>query len=123
MHFIDAAALWVQSIEPQLKQLAWPEFCKMIHECLDRDQHRLLIRQTFHIHWETTVKEYVDRFAALIDQLKFYNPATDPLYLVTRFIDGLRDDVRAVVIMLAPQTLDTAYSLAVLQEKVAFGIS
>jgi len=51
----------------------------MIHECLDRDQHRLLIRQTFHIHWETTVKEYVDRFAALIDQLKFYNPATDPL--------------------------------------------
>lgn len=36
--------------------------------------------------------------------------------LTTRFIDGLRDDIRAVVLVHRPQDLDTASSLALLQE-------
>jgi hypothetical protein len=36
-----------------------------------------------------------------------------------RFVDGLRPDIRIVVAMQRPPNLDTAYSLALLQEEVA----
>lgn len=37
----------------------------------------------------------------------------------TRFVDGLRDDIRAVIVVQRPQNLDTTYTLALLQEEVA----
>jgi len=40
-------------------------------------------------------------------------------YFTTRFVDGLWDDIRMVVTLQRPSTLDTAYSLALLQEEVA----
>jgi hypothetical protein len=91
----------------------------MLHERFGRDQHQILIRRMFHIHQESTVLDYVERFSALIDQLKAYNPNIDMLYYTTRFVDGLRLDIRSVVVVQRPQTLDTAYTLALLQEEVA----
>lgn len=41
-----------------------------------------------------------------------------PSVITNRFIDGLKDDIRAVVIVHRPQDLDTASSLALLQEEV-----
>jgi hypothetical protein len=38
--------------------------------------------------------------------------------IISRFIDGLREDIRAVVILHRPPTLDSACSLALLQEEV-----
>lgn len=114
MHFIDAAARWVQSVEPQLRSMSWLIFCQLVHERFGQDQHQLLIRQLFHIRQDGTIKEYVDRFVELIDQLASYNTSTDALYYVTRFIDGLRDDICAVILGQCPQTLDTAYTLALL---------
>jgi hypothetical protein len=37
--------------------------------------------------------------------------------ITTRFIDGLRDDVKSVVIIQRPTNLDTAYALTILQEE------
>lgn len=41
------------------------------------------------------------------------------MYYTTRFIDGLREDIRAIVIVHRPSNLDSACSLALLQEEVA----
>lgn len=41
----------------------------MLHERFSHDQHQLLIRQMLHVKQESTVKDSVDRFAELIDQL------------------------------------------------------
>ncbi|CAD6263834.1 unnamed protein product [Miscanthus lutarioriparius] len=117
--FKDTAARWIQSIEPLLKSLDWPTFCRMLHERFGRDQHQILIRRMFHIHQESTVTDYVERFSELIDQLKAYNPNIDMLYYTTRFVDGLREDIRSVIVVQRPQNLDTAYTLALLQEEVA----
>jgi hypothetical protein len=89
----------------------------MIHERFSRDQHELLIRQLFHIRQTSTVQDYVDRFTALVDQLKSYNKNLDPLSVTCRFVDGLRLDIRAVVLVARPSTLDTACTLALLQEE------
>jgi hypothetical protein len=91
----------------------------MIHDRFSRDQHELILRQLFHIKQTSTVTEYVEKFTKLVDQLKSYNPNFDTLSLITRFVDGLRIDIRAVVLVARPSTLDTACTLALLQEEAA----
>jgi hypothetical protein len=118
MHFDGAASLWYQSIEDQVTEYSWPEFCALLLERFDRDQHEYLIRQLFHVHQTTTVAEYLSRFTQLADQLKAYNPKHDQLYFTMRFIDGLRPDIKSVVLLQRPKTLDTAATLALLQEEV-----
>lgn len=41
----------------------------------------------------------------------------DPALFPSRFVDGLKDEIRAVVIVYNPKDLDTAVSLAYLQEE------
>lgn len=82
----------------------------------------MLVCQMFHISQTTTVTDYVERFSTLFDQLKAYQPNPDYHYYTTCFVDGLRDDIRAVVTLKRPSSLDTAYCMALLQEEVADSI-
>jgi hypothetical protein len=52
-----------------------------------------------------------------VDDLKAYAKHHDPLYYTQRFIDGLRDEIKAVLLVHRPSTLDTACVLAQLQEE------
>jgi hypothetical protein len=117
MQFLGSAKRWVQSVTEELKSWTWSEFCQALHSRFDRDQHTLLLRQMNRIRQQTTVQDYVDRFAELVDQLKAYESPPSALHYVTRFIDGLKSDIRAVLLVHRPTTLDTAYTLATLQEE------
>jgi hypothetical protein len=117
MHFTGPAKRWLQSVESLLSTTDWTKLCSMLHECFSRDQHELLLRQHFNIRQSSTVSDYVDKYQALIEQLKAYNPNPDLLSFTTRFIDGLRDDIRVVVLVARPTILDVAYTLALLQEE------
>ena len=117
MHFTGAAKRWLQSIEHLLSSLDWTSFCSLLHERFSRDQHELLLRQLFNIRQTGSVSDYIDKFTELIDQLKSYNPNPDLLAYTTRFVDGLREDIRAVTLVARPTTLDSAYTLASLQEE------
>jgi hypothetical protein len=54
-----------------------------------------------------------------VDQLKAYSPKHDQLYFTMRFIDGLQPDIKSVVLLQMPKDLDTAATLALLQEEVS----
>ena len=87
-----------------------------------RDEHELLLRRLFQI-WQTgPVNEYINQFVALVDDLKAYTKHPDPLYYTQRFLDGLRDEIKAVLLVQRPSTLDTACVLAQLQEE-ALGLN
>ncbi|CAO2169811.1 unnamed protein product [Urochloa humidicola] len=118
LHLSDAAARWLQSVETKAKSSSWSEFCKMVLDRFGRDQHELLIRQMLHLRQTGLVKEYIEQFAALADQLAAYEPNADPLHSTMKFIDGLKDELRSAVLMQRPPDLDTAYVLAQLQEEV-----
>jgi hypothetical protein len=119
MHFMGAAARWLQSVEGQLSHLSWMDFCHMIQDRFGKDQHVVLIRQLFNIRQTSSVADYVDHFSQLVDQLHAYCSNSDPLYNIMRFVDGLRDDIRFVVMVQCPQDLDTAFVLAQLQEEAS----
>jgi len=109
MHLDGPAALWFQSIESQIPNCSWLRF--------DRDQKELLIRQLFHIRQTSSIADYVKQFSELIDQLSAYSSNTDPMYFTMRFIDGLRPDIKSIVLVMRPQTLDAASTIALLQEE------
>lgn len=64
-----------------------------------------------------SVGEYVERFDSIMHQLLAYERTAPPIYFVTKFMEGLREDIRSMVMMQRPQDLDTACSLAMLQEE------
>jgi len=111
-HFTSAAARWLQSVERSLPS-DWPTFCRLIHQRFSRDQHELLICRLYHIKQTSSVQDYTERFTELVEQLKVYTTA-DPLYYTTRFIDGLRHDIHAIVMVQRPSDLDAACTLALL---------
>jgi hypothetical protein len=112
-----AAGRWLQSVEPHLPSLLWVQFCHLVQDRFGREQHELVIRKLFHIRQTSTVQDYIDRFSELVDLLVTYEHTTDPLYYTMRFIDGLHDDIKSVILVQRPSTLDTACALALLQEE------
>jgi hypothetical protein len=117
MYLEGPVDLWYQSITPELTDASWETFCQLLDDRFDR-QHKLLLRQLFNIYQKTTVSAYVTKFSELVDQLKSYSPTNDSLYFTMRFIDGLKPEIKAVVLVQRPQIFDTACSLALLQEEV-----
>jgi hypothetical protein len=51
--------------------------------------------------------------------LQSYSKNIAPLYYTTRFIDGLRTDIKHVIVVQRPHNLDTACCLVLLQEETA----
>jgi len=114
MHLTGNAAFWAQSLEFSIRDLAWNDFCKLISDRFERDQHNQLLRQFFHIRQLDSVADYIEKFDSLVHQILAHDPKFNAATITHRFIDGLRDDIRAVVLVQRPGNLDTASSIAFL---------
>jgi hypothetical protein len=53
----------------------------------------------------------------LVDQLVAYKSNVNPLYYAMRFVDGLHDDIKSMVMTQRSATLDSACALALVQEE------
>jgi hypothetical protein len=62
------------------------------------------------------VADYQARFEQLAHSILLYNPSYDDVYFVTRFLRGLKEEIRASIILHRPPNLETAGTLALLQE-------
>jgi hypothetical protein len=52
-----------------------------------------------------------------VDQLTTYESEANSLYYATRFVDGLREEIRSMVMIQQPTTFDVACALALVQEE------
>ena len=123
MQFKGDAARWLSSVQHKFVRATWEEFCSAVVLRFGKNQHRTLVRKLYHLRQTGSVVEYVSAFSALMDQLTAYEPDPDMLHYTTRFIDGLKPDVRLIVAVQQPPDLDTAYTIALLQEEVGEGES
>jgi hypothetical protein len=64
------------------------------------------------------VPNYVGWFSSLVDQFFTYEASANPLYYAMRFVDGLKDDIKLMVMILWPSTLDSTCAVALVQEEV-----
>ncbi|XP_035816765.1 uncharacterized protein [Zea mays] len=118
MHFEGPALFWLESMEGRTREMNWGELCTALLTRFGRDQHNLLIRQFYHIFQTGSVSDYIEQFDLLLHQLLAHENHLTTTMVTARFVDGLKDELRAVVIIQRPADLDTTCSLALLQEEV-----
>lgn len=68
----------------------------------------MLIRQFYHIHQHASVSEYIDQFDHLLHQLLAHETQLTPAMITARFVDGLKDELKVVVIIQRHVNLDIA---------------
>jgi hypothetical protein len=116
MNFVGTATFWLQLVDNRLGEMSWEEFCGCLNVRFGRDQHSMLIRQFYHIHQTNSVSEYVEQFDVILHQLLAHEGQLTLAMITARFVDGLKEEVRSVVVIQRPNNLDVACSLALLQE-------
>jgi len=121
MNFGGSTAFWMQSKEADLRKCTWEDLCKAVTGRFERDQYNHIIRKFFHVKQSGSVVEYIEAFDELVHQLLAYDPCFSPTVITSRFVDGLKLSIKAVVLLHRPKDLDTASSLAILQEEVLLG--
>lgn len=122
LNFVGNAAFWLQSIRSQLIGITWSGLCELVCNRFTKDRHQALIRQWIRINQSGTVSEYVEKFDGLMHQLMAYDNTMLPDYFITKFVEGLRDDIRIVVMVQRPQDLDSACAIALFQEEAIEGV-
>jgi len=121
--FTGAAAQWLESFLTKSPHPSWSEFSQAVQARFCRNQHQILVRRMFHICQTATIYDYVQRFSDLLDKISAFEAHPDPVYYLTRFLDGLKPAVRVLVAIQQPKDLDTAFTLALLYEELGDGYS
>ncbi|CAD6267218.1 unnamed protein product [Miscanthus lutarioriparius] len=89
----------------------------MVMAKYDKDQYEILLRQLDSLKQSASVLEYQAEFEKLAHGVLLYNPAFDDTFFVTRFVSGLRDEIRSALLLHRPKDVDTASALVLIQEQ------
>lgn len=110
------AMLWLENAQIDLDNLGWSSFCSLVDEQFGLNEFNVLLRQLFHVRQTESVADYTNRFTETMHCLLAHSTTWDPALFHSRYVDGLKDEIRVVVTVHNPKDLDTAISLAYLQE-------
>lgn len=83
----------------------------------DKDQYQIVLRQLDSLKQTASVLEYQTEFKKLAHGVFLYNPAIDDTFFMTRFVGGLREDIRSPILLHRPKDVDTASALSLIQEQ------
>jgi hypothetical protein len=75
------------------------------------------MRQILNIRQTRIIVEYIEKFDDLRHHILLHDPSASDVFFVTRFIEGLKDDIRSVIAIHRPIGMDTVSSLAMMQEE------
>ena len=99
VHFTGEAALWLQWTNAHLTVASWSDFVRMVCEKFGRREFEQLLRQFSRLRQTGTVAEYAVQFNTAMNCLLAHHQSWDPWYFVTHFVDGLRHEIRVVVMV------------------------
>lgn len=117
MHFVGSADLWIHTVKNHLASMSWDAFTTSVCYRFDKDEHNHLLRAFFRIKQSTTVTEYIEQFSDILHQSLVHDPSLPSSVITNRFVDGLKKEICVVIMVHRPKDLDTASSLALLQEE------
>jgi hypothetical protein len=114
LNFWGVAVSWLQTVQRRGRITDWGTLCELVMAKFDGDQYQLLLNQFEQLHQIGFVQEYQEEFGKLAHGLLLYNNSYDETYFVTRFVAGLRDDIRRVIVLHRPKDVDATSALALL---------
>lgn len=99
LNFYASASIWLQSVQKKFSGFDWESFSSLLCTRFGRDRHKLLFRKFYTIRQTSSVADYIKCFELIINHLASYSDLIHPYNHLTHFVDGLRADIRAVVLV------------------------
>lgn len=116
LHFTGTAALWLQTYEELHCVESWPELVVAVHSKFGRDKYQQHLEELENFRQLGSVDEYHTKFEELMHKVLVYNKAFDETFFVTKFVGGLKNEIKAAIKLHKPRTVDTTFSLAKTQD-------
>jgi hypothetical protein len=116
LNFVGSAALWLQTVQLRGIFQNWEAMHTVVCAHFDKDQYPLHMKQLENLRQTGSVADYQAKFEQLAHSILLYNPAYDDVYFVTKFLSGLKEEIREPITLHRPPNLETAGTLALLQE-------
>ncbi|XP_066317156.1 uncharacterized protein [Miscanthus floridulus] len=95
----------------------WVQLCDLVMNRFDKNQYQLLLKRFEVLKQSGSVDDYQAEFEKLAQGILLYNSNYDDTYFVTRFVAGLKEEIRSVITLHRPKDVDTASALALHQEE------
>lgn len=97
MYMSDRAAHWYQSYKMTNIWHNWEQFREAVITEFEGNSRRDKMRDLLLLRQTNSVEEYKKKFDTLVYQIKLYDHSIGELMLVTRFVLGLKEELRAAV--------------------------
>lgn len=118
MYLREGAAHWYQSYKKLVGFHDWDRFCVDLLLEFECDNQRDKNRELLALKQTGSVMEYRRQFDLLVYQIRLYDPAFGGLMVVSHFVDGLKEELKAAVEIQMPTTVQQACLCAQVQEGV-----
>lgn len=118
IHLHGNAAHWYQAYKLTDAYADWPRFSATILQEFDTNVHRNCMRELLVLKQIGSVQEYRSLFNQLVYQVRLYEGSISETMLVTRFVLGLKEEIRQAVEMQLPQSVHMAAEYALVQEAI-----
>lgn len=125
IHFHGSAELWLQTYEAQHSDadIGWVGLCIAVDLKFGRDLYHNAMNDLLQIKQHADVQEYFDRFQTAMHKVIVHNKSLDDVFFVSKFLQGLKPDISAAIMLHKPRTVDAAPSLALMQAHILEGQS
>lgn len=116
LNFTGSAATRLKTVQLRGRFQSWKQLHEAVCAHFDRDLYPLQMKQLENLRQTGPVQEYHVKFEQLAHSILLYNPSYDDVYFVTKFLGGLKEEIRAPITLHRPKDLAEASTLALLQE-------
>ena len=116
MYLDGRAAHWFQAYKDSYGVLSWDQFQSAVLAEFDVTTHRDKITELLTLKQFATVAEYKQSFEQLVYSIRLYDKTISEPFLISQFVLGLKEELRAAVEIQLPDTVTKAATLAAIQE-------
>lgn len=117
MHLEGNAAKWWQAYKQNHAVPTWKDFCVLVQDKFGADDFRTALTELLNLKQTGTVEDYTIAFQSLQFDITMHNCHYDELFFATKYVEGLKDDIRAAVEPQVPVTVDRAAVIAKIQQR------
>lgn len=89
-----------------------------VNEKFGRDKYQQCLEELENHKQIGEVEEYYNRFEELMHKVLVHNRSYDETYFVTKFVGGLKSEIKMAIKLHRPRTVDVALSLAKTHEEL-----
>ncbi|KAJ4811165.1 polyprotein [Rhynchospora pubera] len=118
IHFVGEASSWYRNFRMGMENPPWELLVEEVLARFAENAAQELVGEFKRLHQSGKVNDYVKVFDGLKARMMHERPYLPIEFYVSSFIEGLREEIRSMVTMFNPKSLNEAYKYAKLYEGV-----